>query len=188
MAKQEEKQAILEKTDGKCAYCGCDLNLKSMTIDHVDPIVRPLELRNHQIVTKNVKGTPDQEHIDNKLPACRSCNSYKSSSSIESFRQRIAHWPDVFIGNNPCFRAMLRFGIIEIIKKPVVFEFEHQENQSDNETVYSHRVHISHNVAPYCPVCRGGEYLHNEDGNRNNYCGSCGIRLDWDLLDEDKEG
>lgn len=35
-------------------------------------------------------------------------------------------------------------------------------------------------IAPYCPNCRSGEYLYNEDGNANNYCGQCGCKLDWD--------
>lgn len=30
-----------------------------------------------------------------------------------------------------------------------------------------------------CPNCRSGEYLSNEDGNRNEYCGQCGKRIDW---------
>lgn len=30
-----------------------------------------------------------------------------------------------------------------------------------------------------CPNCRSGEYLHNEDGNRNKFCGQCGKRIDW---------
>ncbi len=35
-------------------------------------------------------------------------------------------------------------------------------------------------TAPYCPRCGSGEYLHNEDGNRNDYCGQCGCALDWE--------
>lgn len=30
-----------------------------------------------------------------------------------------------------------------------------------------------------CPTCGSGEYLHNEDGNRNRYCGQCGQIIDW---------
>lgn len=30
-----------------------------------------------------------------------------------------------------------------------------------------------------CPNCKSGEYLYNEDGNRNEYCGQCGKRIDW---------
>ena len=31
-----------------------------------------------------------------------------------------------------------------------------------------------------CPNCKSGEYLYNEDGNRNEYCGQCGKRIDWE--------
>lgn len=30
-----------------------------------------------------------------------------------------------------------------------------------------------------CPYCGSGEYLTNEDGNRNNYCGQCGKKILW---------
>lgn len=30
-----------------------------------------------------------------------------------------------------------------------------------------------------CPCCGSGEYLHNEDGNEQNYCGQCGQAIDW---------
>ena len=41
-------------------------------------------------------------------------------------------------------------------------------------------------IAPYCPNCRSGEYLYNEDGAANNYCGQCGCELDWDKADREK--
>lgn len=30
-----------------------------------------------------------------------------------------------------------------------------------------------------CWNCGRGEYLYNEDGNRNDYCGQCGQKIDW---------
>lgn len=30
-----------------------------------------------------------------------------------------------------------------------------------------------------CPRCGSGEYLHNEDGNQNEFCGQCGQKLEW---------
>lgn len=30
-----------------------------------------------------------------------------------------------------------------------------------------------------CPRCGSGEYLYNEDGVWNNYCGQCGQRIGW---------
>lgn len=30
-----------------------------------------------------------------------------------------------------------------------------------------------------CPCCGSGEYLHNEDGKKNSFCGQCGQAIDW---------
>lgn len=30
-----------------------------------------------------------------------------------------------------------------------------------------------------CPRCGSGEYLTNEDGSKNCFCGQCGQALDW---------
>lgn len=49
-------------------------------------------------------------------------------------------------------------------------------------------VKFSGTIAPYCPQCGSGEYLTNEDGNQNEYCGQCGIHLDWEHAEnEDTE-
>lgn len=43
-------------------------------------------------------------------------------------------------------------------------------------------------ISPYCPACGSGEYLHNEDGNENDFCGQCGCPLDWSqMYNEDTE-
>lgn len=34
-----------------------------------------------------------------------------------------------------------------------------------------------------CPCCRSGEYLHNFDDNQNQYCGQCGQKIDWEVLE-----
>ena len=39
-------------------------------------------------------------------------------------------------------------------------------------------------LAPYCPNCGSGEYLHNEDRNGNDYCGQCGTKLDWSDVED----
>lgn len=38
-------------------------------------------------------------------------------------------------------------------------------------------------LAPFCPVCGSGEYMNNEDGNRNDFCGQCGTALDWNNME-----
>lgn len=36
-----------------------------------------------------------------------------------------------------------------------------------------------------CPNCGSGEFMYNEDGNRNRYCGQCGQAIDWIEADAD---
>lgn len=57
-----EKKAVLSKTGGVCAHCGCHLDVGSMTIDHVFPLD---------------KGGIDDEY--NLLPLCDDCNQRKSN-------------------------------------------------------------------------------------------------------------
>lgn len=52
---------------------------------------------------------------------------------------------------------------------------EYEDKEERNEV----KVIEEEEIAPYCPNCGSGEYLHNEDGNRNDYCGQCGVELDW---------
>lgn len=36
-----------------------------------------------------------------------------------------------------------------------------------------------------CACCGSGEYLFNEDGSYNRYCGNCGQAIDWDAEFDD---
>lgn len=35
-----------------------------------------------------------------------------------------------------------------------------------------------------CPNCGSGEYLHNEDGAENTFCGQCGQAIDWSEVED----
>ena len=66
---RNERIALFDKTHGHCAYCGCELRFADMQVDHVVPI--------------NGWGEQGSDSLDNMLPACRSCNHYKSRSTLE---------------------------------------------------------------------------------------------------------
>ncbi len=59
----EERKIILSKTAGKCAHCGCGLDVYSMTVDHIFP--------------KSKGGLNDEYNL---LPLCEDCNELKSDS------------------------------------------------------------------------------------------------------------
>lgn len=62
--------------------------------------------------------------VDNMLPACRSCNHYKSRSTLEGFRKMVAAMPDTLMCDSNTYKNAVRFGLVIPNKKPVVFYFE----------------------------------------------------------------
>ena len=51
---------VYNKYNGHCAYCGHEININEMQVDHIHP--------------QRLGGTDD---ISNLNPACRLCNHYK---------------------------------------------------------------------------------------------------------------
>lgn len=74
---KDERRKILRKTEGHCAYCGCELKYNEMQIDHIVPL--------------HVGG---EDRECNMLPSCKSCNHYKGGSSLEVFRKFVEKMPD----------------------------------------------------------------------------------------------
>ena len=110
-----ERQTVYDKCAGHCAYCGCEITIGQMQVDHVIP----MEFYD----AYKTKGK-DIDTLDNMLPACRSCNNYKHTLSIELFRQCIEHWPDALKGESCTYRNAIRFGMVEPKPHKVVFYFE----------------------------------------------------------------
>jgi hypothetical protein len=61
--------SILNKCEGRCAYCGKELSLSSMTIDHIKS-----------------KDSGGGNNMKNLHPACRECNTKKTNMSLSEFR------------------------------------------------------------------------------------------------------
>lgn len=76
------RKKLYEKYNHRCAYCGCELEYKDMQIDHVESVYR----NNDIAQTMSEKEMYDESNL---LPACRQCNFYKSTFTIEQFRQRL---------------------------------------------------------------------------------------------------
>lgn len=121
-----DREIVFNKFGGKCAYCGCDITSKTMQVDHY------LSQRNFVTHVKNNWRIPphlshltiaDVDHIDNLMPACRSCNKYKTANHLEAFRNDLMAQV-IRLKGKPMIRLNQRFGIIKIIEKPIVFYFE----------------------------------------------------------------
>ena len=110
---KEERRAVYDKMDGHCAYCGCKLRYSDMQVDHVVPLNG-----------YSIKG-PDE--LDNMLPACRSCNHYKASASLEGFRKLVENMPHALARDSVTYRNAVRFGLVEPKPHHVIFYFELME-------------------------------------------------------------
>ena len=104
-----ERQEVYDKCHGHCAYCGCEITIQQMQVDHVQPI--------------SVAG---DDVMENMLPACRSCNYYKSAMPLYMFRQAVEDWTKVLARDSVTYRNAVRFGQVLPNKHPVVFYFERE--------------------------------------------------------------
>lgn len=80
MKRKKHRQRIHDKYGGRCAYCGCELKVKDMQIDHIHPKRR---------VYDPEFDISELDKDDNLNPACRQCNYYKSDFLMEEFREQM---------------------------------------------------------------------------------------------------
>ena len=114
---KEERRTVYQKTEGHCAYCSCELRFEDMQVDHVVPL--------------NGWSEKGNDTLDNMLPACRSCNHYKSRSTLDGFRTMVENMPTVLMRDSVTYRNAVRFGLVTPMPHPVKFFFElHQEKES----------------------------------------------------------
>lgn len=113
---KSEREVIKQKYGGRCAYCGKELGNK-WHVDHIEPVKR-------NISNDYKMDHPELDNLDNMNPACIPCNLFKSSCSIELFRERIADQVNVTRRASRSFRTAEDFGLVTITNSPVAFWFE----------------------------------------------------------------
>ena len=114
----ELKRLVHQKLDGKCAYCGYDIDLYDFHLDHFIPKRRYKERFQNVIVEHGSDG------IHNLMPACSSCNSCKSDLTIEEFRERIMDRLNR-VNLTSEYKIAKRFGLIkEMEVDSILFHFE----------------------------------------------------------------
>ena len=107
---QKEREAVYNKMSGRCAYCGEPIGFCAMQVDHVIPLR---------------KGGEDT--LENMMPACRSCNRYKSTLTVEQFRAAVERMPEVLMRDSVTYKIAARFGVVFPVPKQVEFYFERRE-------------------------------------------------------------
>ena len=79
---KKTREEVYKKYDGHCAYCGKEIEIKEMQIDHMHP-------KAYGESYARMVGKVELESIENYMPSCRSCNHYKRALSFEGFRKQM---------------------------------------------------------------------------------------------------
>ena len=113
---KSERKAIYDKCNGHCAYCGREIPLKGFNVDHLHCI------RNYEY-TEEFTGI-DVHSMDNLMPACGSCNRYKATMDLETFRKQLQKIPDRLQRDVCTYNIALRYKMVQENRKPIKFYFE----------------------------------------------------------------
>ena len=116
---KETRLKVYQKYDAHCAYCGCDLEYKDMQVDHLEPI--------YLYETSYESGEAGfLDDIDNLMPSCRMCNFYKSTFTLNGFRERLQTIKQR-LEKDFTYRIARRYGIIKEDDTQIKFYFERIE-------------------------------------------------------------
>lgn len=104
----EFKSKVFKKFKGKCAYCGNDITIGNMTIDHINP-----------------KSNGGSLALHNCFPACLRCNSIKADGTVEEMRNKIIYSMNEIMSNKH-FQMARKYKLVSIESKEIKFYFEHK--------------------------------------------------------------
>lgn len=112
------REAVYNKYDGHCAYCGKKIEYKEMQVDHLIPVQRE---RFGRYTEEEI------ECFENYMPVCRRDNHYKRAHSLEVFRKYIEEIPKKLYRDNYIYKVGLDYGLIEPHERKIKFYFEQVE-------------------------------------------------------------
>ena len=107
------RQQVYEKYNGHCAYCGCELEYKHMQVDHLDSVYRA-----------DAEGRNASNYIENLMPACRTCNFYKGTATVEELRRKLRTFEAVYLAEHFNTRLAVKYGMVALNYWDGKFYFE----------------------------------------------------------------
>ncbi len=110
-----DRNLILDKSNGHCWYCGCNLIGTKWQADHFHPIIR---------YGDGKCAYPQLDTMTNMVPSCAPCNNYKFCASIDVFRKNVEEQNRLTLQASTGLRMLNRMGRVSFSQEPVVFWFE----------------------------------------------------------------
>jgi 5-methylcytosine-specific restriction endonuclease McrA len=120
------RQKVYEKTNGRCAYCGDELN-GVFQVDHI------IAKRIFENSVHNKFKIPsflqhltiyDVNHIDNLLASCRVCNKWKDTHHLELFRSELQQQIKRLNDYSTNYRIAKKYGLVQETPNTILFYFE----------------------------------------------------------------
>ena len=124
--KSQHRRTVYDKYEGHCAYCGKEIALEEMQIDHIWPKASAAYIgTNHKYSNLWAVGEPTNgiNHISNLNPSCRRCNHYKRDNYLEGFRHQLQTLHER-IQKQYIDKVAIDYGIITVQPWDGVFYFE----------------------------------------------------------------
>lgn len=125
------REKVYLKFKGCCSYCGNKILYRTMQVDHIIPQINfKYDTSNDRIKDIRIPNflkhltEEDVNHIDNLYPACRKCNNFKSSFTLETFRSELQKQLERARKTSSNYKRALQFGQVIETPKPIVFHFE----------------------------------------------------------------
>ncbi|BCJ93569.1 HNH endonuclease [Anaerocolumna cellulosilytica] len=103
---------VYDKFNGHCAYCGCEIGYKDMQVDHKESLY----------------WYAGADEIENYMPSCRACNFYKSTMTLERFREQLQKIP-VRLEKDFIYRLAKKYGMVMEQEVPIQFYYEMLESK-----------------------------------------------------------
>ena len=119
-----DREKIYKKYNGHCAYCGEEITVKQMQVDHIIPKRHYSEKHKCLIVDLREFREYGLNDYQNLNPSCRSCNNRKTAMTLEEFRDEISKQVTRLHRDSTAFRLAKRFNQIKITESPITFYFE----------------------------------------------------------------
>ena len=110
---------VHQKLKGHCGYCGKEIKLKDMQIDHMNP--KCFRSLNHVLFDGVIVDKTDD--VENLMPTCRRCNHYKRDDTVEGFRRSIKTLHER-LERFYIHKVALDYGIVKIEPFDGLFYFE----------------------------------------------------------------
>ena len=116
---KKTRELVYKKYDGHCAYCGKEIEIKDMQVDHMYP-------KAYGESYARIVGKVELESLDNYMPTCRRCNHYKRADDLERFRKSM-NFLHERIEKMYIVKVAIDFGLLTLKPFDGKFYFEKEE-------------------------------------------------------------